>query len=84
MPSKTKSKYSREETLAWSREGEPYPSILAWDDLQRSEPLKLGNERLVFFVRAIAANRPLDTLRRPDRSPPGARGLAVDVQLDAL
>lgn len=27
---KRKSKYTREETLAWSREGEPAPSVLAW------------------------------------------------------
>jgi hypothetical protein len=33
MPSKTTKKYSREETLKWSLEGEPAPSLLAWVEL---------------------------------------------------
>ena len=76
MPSKKK--YSREETLAWSREGEPAPSVLAWGNAPSKASLHAAALLVGFpapqcvakiasrFARIEAAfvgNRELDKLR---------------------
>ena len=42
MPTTTK--YTREETLAWSRRGPRPPSVLAWADALRWDSSRHGNE----------------------------------------